>query len=78
MGRLLALAVRGLGLQRVGGGLVALVKAGTNLVPRCHRYFCRINDVGNFSLAHQGDQIGRFFAKSATFGGSLRFFEKMK
>ncbi len=27
---------------------------------------------------HQGDQIGRFFTIWATFGGSLRFFERMK
>jgi hypothetical protein len=31
--------------------------------------YCSIN---------QGDQIGKFFANWATFGGSLWFFEKMK
>ena len=47
MRRLLALAMAGLGLQRVRRGLVAFVKAGTNLVPRGHR---SIRSVGKNQL----------------------------
>ena len=36
VGRLLALALGRPGLQGIWGCLVTLIKAGTNLVPRCH------------------------------------------
>ena len=36
MGGLLALAVARLGLEGVGRSLVALLQAGTDLVPGCH------------------------------------------